>query len=575
MPGSSVGASRVIPSYRFVIVCVVFLALGSGRAAEQAPSPVLQAMHAEMERSMQKLKAQPVPPYFLSYEITETHSVHISAAFGTLTSSNEDRRRQLDIDLRVGDYSMDNTREIRGGMPANPYADYSNITLPIENDPDAIRAVLWYHTDERYKRALEQFTKVKTNVQVKVAQEDQSNDFSREEAQQYSEPPIDFHVDRRAWEDKLRKYTAPFAQFTKIYQATAMLMASSETRWYVNTEGTRIQTSQPGWHLFVMANTKADDGMELPLYESFFGFNEKDLPDDATMLKAVNKMIRQLEALRIAPLTDPYTGPAILSGRASGVFFHEIFGHRMEGHRQKLAEEAQTFKKKVNEQVLSKDFSVYFDPTTRRIAETDLAGYYLYDNQGVKARRVNVVQNGVLKTFLMSRTPIEGFPQSNGHGRKQVGLRPVARQSNLVVDVAASAVQPDLKKLLIDEVKKQNLPFGLYFDEIEGGFTFTGRTIPNAFNVLPLVVYRIYPDGHEELVRGVDLIGTPLTTFSKIVAADKNVAVFNGICGAESGGVPVSAVSPGIFVSQIEVQKKQKSQERLPILPAPFEDKGV
>jgi predicted Zn-dependent protease len=322
-----------------------------------------------------------------------------------------------------------------------------------------------------------------------------------------------------------------------------------------------------------MAYAKADDGMELPRYESFFGFTEKDLPDDTTVLNAVNKMIRDLEALRIAPLTDPYTGPAILSGRASGVFFHEIFGHRVEGHRQKLANEAQTFKKKINEPVLSKDFSVYFDPTTRRLADTDLAGSYLYDNQGVKARRVDVVDHGVLKTFLMSRTPIEGFPQSNGHGRKQVGLNPVARQSNLIVDVAPAAVQPDLKKLLIDEVKKQGLPFGLYFEDIQGGFTFTGRTIPNAFNVQPLVVYRIYPDGHEELVRGVDLIGTPLTTFSKIVAADKHVAVFNGVCGAESGGVPVSAVSPGIFVSQIEVQKKQKSQERLPVLPAPFEDK--
>jgi TldD protein len=573
MRGSSAGTYRLTSSYLSVTVCSMVLALGAGRAAGQAPAPVLEAMHAELERSMQKLKTQPVPPYFLSYEITETHDVYVSAAFGRLTGSNEDHRRHLDIDLRVGDYTMDNTREVRGGMPANPYANYANIAVPIENDPDAIRAVLWFHTDEQYKRALEQFTKVKTNVQVKVAQEDQSNDFSREEPQQFSEPAIDIKVDGRAWEDKLRRYTAPFAQYTKIYQATAMLMASAETRWYVNTEGARIQTSRPGWHLFVIAFTKADDGMELPLYESFFGFTEKDLPDDASVLKAVHKMVRDLEALRIAPLTDPYTGPAILSGRASGVFFHEIFGHRVEGHRQKLANEAQTFKKKINEQVLSKDFSVYFDPTAQRIAETDLAGYYLYDNQGVKARRVNVVENGVLKTFLMSRSPIDGFPQSNGHGRKQVGLSPVARQSNLIVEVTRSAVQPDLKKLLIDEIKKQDMPFGLYFEDIQGGFTFTGRTIPNAFNVLPLVVYRIYRDGHEELVRGVDLIGTPLTTFSKIAAADKNVAVFNGICGAESGGVPVSAVSPGIFVSQVEVQKKQKSQERLPVLPAPFEDK--
>jgi TldD protein len=321
----------------------------------------------------------------------------------------------------------------------------------------------------------------------------------------------------------------------------------------------------------VMAITKAPDGMELPLYESYFGFSEKDLPDDATVLRAVDKMIHDLEALRVAPVADSYTGPAILSGRASGVFFHEIFGHRVEGQRQKNSDDAQTFKGKIGEQILSKDFSVYFDPTLRRIGNTDLDGYYTYDNQGVKAGRVSVVENGVLKTFLMSRTPVQGIAHSNGHGRGMVGLPPVARQSNLVVQVAPSAVQPDLKKLLIAEIKKQGLPFGMYFDQIEGGFTITERVIPNSFNVLPLIVYRIYPDGREELVRGADLIGTPLTTFSRIVAADKNLGTFNGFCGAESGSVPVSATSPGIYVAQIEVQKKAKSQQRIPLMPAPFE----
>jgi len=559
--------------FRVVIVCVFLLAWGTYYLPGQAPSPVLQAMSAELNRSMQKLKTQPVPPYFLSYEIVESHQVNVSGAFGKLTGSHETRHRQLDIDLRVGDYSMDNTREIRGGLQLGSFGNFASMQVPIDNDPDAIRSVLWYHTDARYKRAIEQLTKVKTNVQVKVAQEDQSNDFSREEPQQFSEPITDIKVDRAAWEDKVRKYTAPFAKHTDIYEASAFLRVESETRWFVNSEGARIQTSQPAWHLYLIAYTKADDGMELPRYESFFGFTEKDLPDDATVLKAVDKMLRDLEALRVAPVTDPYTGPAILSGRASGVFFHEIFGHRVEGHRQKLTNESQTFKKKINEQVLSKDFSVYFDPTARRLADTDLAGYYLYDDQGVKARRVTVVDSGVLKTFLMSRTPVDGFPQSNGHGRAQAGFSPVSRQSNLIVEVAPSAIKPDLKKLLIEEVKKQGLPFGLYFDDISGGFTFTGRVVPNAFNVMPLVVYRIYPDGREQLVRGVDLIGTPLTTFSKIVAADRNVAVFNGVCGAESGGVPVSAVSPAILVTQIEVQKKPKSQDRLPILPAPFENK--
>ena len=536
--------------------------------AQPPASPVLDAMKTELARSLEKLKSQPTPPYFISYEIAEEHNLYVSGEFGKITSSNEGRRRMLNAQIRVGDYKLDNTHEIRGEF--NPMM-YSSAAVPLDNDVDAIRAVLWYQTDQHYKQAVEQLTKVKTNVKVKVAQEDDSGDFTREEPQHYSEALTDIKLDKKLWEEKIRKYSAPFAAYTNIYQAQAFLQAGNETRWYVNSEGSVIQTSQPAIHLFIYANTKASDGMELPRYESYFGFSEKDLPDDATVLKDVNQLIHDMEALRVAPVVEPYTGPAILSGRASGVFFHEIFGHRVEGARQRNSDDAQTFKKKLGQPVLSKDFSVFFDPTMRRLGNTELAGYYTYDNEGVKARRVAVVENGVLKTFLMSRKPVEGISQSNGHGRGQIGLSPVARQSNLIVEVAPSAVQPDLKKLLIDDIKKQNLPFGLLFDDIEGGFTFTGRTIPNAFNVLPLMVYRIFPDGRQELVRGADLIGTPLTTFSKIIAADKNVAVFNGICGAESGGVPVSAASPAIYVSQIEVQKKAKSQERIPILPAPFE----
>ena len=190
----------------------------------------------------------------------------------------------------------------------------------------------------------------------------------------------------------------------------------------------------------------------------------------------------------------------------------------------------------------------------------------------MKARRVDVVKNGVFESFLMSRSPIAGFDHSNGHGRSQPGFRAIARQSNLVVATSKSASHDELKKMLIEQIRQQNNPFGLMFDDIEGGFTITQRFIPNAFNVIPVMVYRVYPDGREELVRGVDLIGTPLTVFSKILAADDDVQTFNGVCGAESGWVPVSASSPDILISQIEVQKKEKSQERAPILPAPGTD---
>jgi predicted Zn-dependent protease len=179
------------------------------------------------------------------------------------------------------------------------------------------------------------------------------------------------------------------------------------------------------------------------------------------------------------------------------------------------------------------------------------------------------VRNGVFENFLMSRSPIAGFAHSNGHGRAQMGLVPVARQSNLVVTTSRPVSRDSLKAMLIDLVKQQHKPYGLFFDDVQGGFTITQRTMPNAFNVLPVMVYRIYPDGREELVRGADLIGTPLTVFSKIVAADSTTRVFNGVCGAESGWVPVSASSPDILISQIEIQKKSKATEQGPILPAP------
>jgi predicted Zn-dependent protease len=560
------------PVFACLCLGLALLASAPAQPQEAVSSPVLEAMKAELTRSMRTLGSQPTPPYFLSYEITETHSASVAGSFGKIIRSDESRRRILDIDLRVGDYTLDSTHPVRGAFPSFDFFDrFSAAEIPVEDNPDAIRAALWYNTEAKYKHALERYMQVKTNVQVKVEQEDKSPDFSRQSPERYIEKPEPLALDRRAWEEKISKYTAPFAELTNIYEANATLNVEGEARWFVNSEGAEIQTSQAYYRLFISAFTKADDGMELPRYESFLAFTPQDLPDDKRVLAAVEKMIKDLQALRTAPLVEPYTGPAILSGRASGVFFHEVFGHRVEGHRQKDENEAQTFKKMVNQKVLPDSFSVYFDPTLRRLSDRDLVGSYAFDNQGVKARRLAVVENGVFKNFLMSRTPIEGFPGSNGHGRKAPGLAPVARQSNLVVEVSHPVTRAELKHMLLEQIKKENKPFGLYFEDIEGGFTLTGRTIPNAFNVLPVMVYRIYPDGREELVRGVDLIGTPLTAFSKIAAGDDHTEVFNGICGAESGDVPVSASSPGILISQVEVQKKEKSQERPPILPPPFE----
>ena len=549
---------------RRTVLAVVSLAvvLSCGLAA----ADVLDVMREELQRSEQALGEQPTPIYYLSYEITEDKSVAVNSAFGALTGWNENDTRGLDIDLRVGSPALDNTRELRSGRGGIPNFRQT-VQVPLEDE--ALRTILWYQTDRKYKDAIERLTMVRADEQVSVEADDKSGDFSVEKAEQAVEETVAIEVDRLAWEEKVRRYTAPFLESPHVLAANATIWADAETRWYVNTEGSAIKTSNAYYRISVYAATRAEDGMVLPRTEQFFSLTPQGLPDDDTVMAAVNKMVSDLEALRDAPIVEPYTGPAMLSGSASGVFFHEILGHRLEGHRQKGATEGQTFRKMVGEAVLPPTFSVVFDPTIGRLGGTDLVGTYRYDNQGVKARRVPVIVGGILTNFLMGRIPIEGFPKSNGHGRKNTGYASVARQSNLIVEASETKTREELKAQLLAMAQAAGKPFGLLFDRIQGGFTITGRSLPNAFTVNPTVVYRINPDGSEELVRGVDLIGTPLTAFSSIVAAGDDLAVFNGTCGAESGAVPVSAVSPSILVAQIEVQKKGKSQTRLPILPAP------
>ncbi len=546
---------------------VLCLPLFAPAQEKNAPDPALEIMKKEINRSFDALKKQPVPPYFISYQLTDNRAINVQSSFGALTQSTDQRTRLLDIDLRVGDYKLDSTH---GGRPGTAAAG----AVPLEDGPDALSVSLWLETDRQFKEALQLFEAVKTNQDIKLAREDKSPDFSAEPAEKYLEPIAQFSFDRALWEEKVRKYGRAFRGHPEILSASVSAIGEIETRRYVSTDGSEIRMSLPLYRLMLSASVRAADGEVMGLNRLFMSFHADGLPTDDEVLRTANQMVEMLLALEKAPVAEPYTGPAILTGRASAVFFHEIFGHRIEGARLKDEDDAQTFKKKINQSVLPDFLSVYSDPTLMSLRGTDLVGYYPYDDEGVKAHRVTVVDKGIFKTFLMSRSPVDGFDQSNGHGRRQQGYAVAARQANLLVESAKTVSRAELKKMLIESVKAANKPYGLLFDDIEGGFTFTSRNLPNSFSVMPTVVYRVYPDGREELVRGLNLIGTPLIAFSKIVAADNEPQVFNGICGAESGWVPVSAVAPGLLLAQIEVQRKEKSQERPPILPDPTSERS-
>jgi predicted Zn-dependent protease len=337
--------------------------------------------------------------------------------------------------------------------------------------------------------------------------------------------------------------------------------------------------SQPLIRVLAMGRTRADDGMDLARSETFDASAFNKLAPDEVVIAKIEKIAQDLQDLKKAPVVEPFDGPAMLSGRAAAVFFHEVVGHRLEGQRQRGEDEGQTFTKKVGQPVLPPFLSVEDDPTLGSLEGVELSGRYGYDDEGEKSQRVELISNGVLKQFLMSRLPVKGFDHSNGHGRAQsgAGMMPVGRQGNLIVRSTKSVPDSQLRQALIDEVKRQGKPFGLYFEDIAGGFTLTLRNMPQAFQVMPLMVWKIYPDGRpDELVRGVDIIGTPLNALNRIIVTGQKTAVFNGECGAESGSVPVAAAAPAMVFSEIEVQKVAQGHERPPVLPPPgFENTKV
>jgi predicted Zn-dependent protease len=383
-------------------------------------------------------------------------------------------------------------------------------------------------------------------------------------------------IDRTQWERRVRDLSMIFREFPDVYQNAVMLTAQDETDYFASSEGSQVVTPHTQARVVAVAVTRAEDGMDLFREQTFEADTVDGLPTQAALEAAMRELGNSLEALRKAPVTEPFDGPAILSGRAAAVFFHEVLGHRLEGQRQRGNEEGQTFTKDVGKPVLPSFLSVADDPTVTTFGGTWLSGSYAYDDEGEKARRVDLISDGVLKTFLMSRLPIASFSSSNGHGRAEVGHVPTGRQGNLIVTSTKSVPESELRKELIEEAKKQGKPYGLYFEDISSGFAVTTRSSPQAFQVIPLVVRRVYVDGRpDELVRGVSIVGTPLAALKRIVATGDKSEVFNGECGAESGTVPVSAVAPAMLVSEMETQRQPQGTARPPILPKPVDrDQG-
>jgi TldD protein len=555
-------------------LALAFLLISPATAASARNDVLLQALRSELDRSFAQLKnAEKTPLYYLSYEARENWTYDVMAEMGALHYQQDRHRRTVDADTRVGAYKLDNTHQIKGRQGWYEQGGGHAAPLPLGDEPDAIREALWRLTDVTFKAAQERYTKVATNKAVTAKEDDQSNDFSQERKRRHYAQVRMPKFDSQAWATRVRRLSREFKKYPFIIDSYVSFSVRAENRYILNSEGSEIVTGNVYVRLSYTIKARTDDGMDLSRFYAYNADDPSDLPADDVVLKDMQRSAEELRALHQAPLIEPYSGPAIFRNHAAGVYFHEILGHRLEGHRQKLEEEGQTFTKKLGKEITAPFISVHDDPTQDRFNGTFLRGTYAFDDEGVPAERVPLIKKGVLKGFLLSRSPIKGFPKSNGHGRRSHGKEVVARMGNLLVEAAKSVPYSQLREMLIAEVKKQKKPYGLIFEDISGGFTSTSRYGTQSFKVIPLLVYRVYADGRpDEAVRGVDVVGTPLASFTKIIAAGDDPGIFNGTCGAESGWVPVSAVSPSILISEIEVEKKIKSSEKPPILPPPLHD---
>jgi hypothetical protein len=560
---------------------VLLSAVPAPPASARAPAPgadprlvLLDAMQAELARSMEQLRIGGYDaPYFLSYAVKDLQSEEVVARFGAVFEDEPRRARKLHVDLRVGSHELDSSGQdpMAAFLGNEGQTWYAPRDAPLDDDPQALRNALWLVTDEKYKEALSLFFKKKSRRVYRADEPDAPPSFTREAPQRHVDPPAPLAFDRARWRDRARELSALFRAHPEIFDAQVKVTADRQVRLFASSEGSAIVTEEVLLGLHVQAVARAEDGQLLENGRNFYARDEQGLPSQEALRGEVAAVIRELEALRRAPAIDPYTGPAILAAEATGVLFHETLGHRLEGERQDDDKEGQTFKGQVGQRVLPPFLSLHDDPTLARHGAETLNGFYRFDDQGVPGQRVTLVEDGVLRGYLLSRRPVKGFSRSNGHGRSQGGHPPVARMANLVVSSRRSVPMAELKRMLVAEARRQGKPYALVLHDITGGNTNTMSYGYQAFKGTPRLVYRVdVATGREELVRGVELVGLPLTSVNKILATGGEPKVFNGFCGAESGYVPVSTVAPAALVAEVELQRVARANERSPILPPPW-----
>lgn len=549
---------------------------------ETSKDPVLRAIVDELERGKAGLTLTGLErPYFIEYAMSDAITSNVSAQLGSVTNRGSNRSRRLRTEIRVGSYELDNTNYSSGfegfsfGM-----GDFfgAGASIPIEDDYTAIRQGIWFATDRGYKRVAETFAKKKAFMEGKVIEE-KPNDFSHETAVTSFEPRATLSID----EDQLARVAVELSGLLKSFPAlkssTVSVNSGAENEYLVNSEGTRLRTASTNCSLSVSATVQSDDGMELSDSLSINVRRIADLPSVEELVKKTRSMIEQLIAVKSAPRLTSYTGPVLLEAKAAASIFSNNFAARFAGGQRPLGSStaADDFSNKLGKRILPRFMSVVDDPTKREIAGIQAMGHYKFDDQGVPATAVQLVENGKLKALVMSRNPSKESAKSTGHGRGAYG--PKSSTANLIVTATPSFGAKELRDDLLEACQDEDLPFGIRiaamsqarsmdfgdfdFSDIgfEGFSSFGGR----GGGETPLEMYRVYPDGHEELVRGAEIAHIDLKAFKRIIAAGDSPFVLNA--GGRDGR---TVAVPALLFDELDLGKIDRDFDKPPGIPSPL-----
>ena len=524
------------------------------RADDRLPGgdTLLKAMVAELDRSMGDLVIEGLPrPYFIQYRVEDRLAFHLNAAYGALAQSDEDRSRTIRSRVRVGSYELDNTNIGRGfGRRAS---------LPLDDDETAIRHAIWHVTDADYKQAVETLTRKQAHLKQKNIA-DRPADYTSTAAVQFVEPSAHIDFDRKEWKDNLERLSGRFKEFPEIQYSGATLFAGAVNEWIVNSEGTRLRTADTGVYLEIRAQVQAEDGMRLSDGRSYLGLQVDDLPPMEKMLGDIDEMCGKLMALGRASLLEHYTGPVLFDSIAAGTVFGALLGEGLCARPIPVGSGGwgdTSLEKKIGQRILPRSFQVYDDPRPLRFGDMVLAGAYTYDDEAVPPRRVDLVENGILKTLVASRAPTKKIKQSTGHGRGGGFGDAWASIGCLYVSDGKAVSGEQLKQALIDAAKEEGLAFGLRVESIESaGLNGMGD---------PIYAYKVYvEDGREELVRGLSFLPVETRSLKHILAAGTERKVYN-----TASGIPATVIAPPVLFEELELTKIEEEFDKRPLLDSP------